>query len=176
MCLLYSEFFGTARFTHPSPASLPILSKHFDFLDLAHTPSVRPSSNGESLETLHNRHAYALHRMIEQLDNDPQQPRVALLCTHAASMICIGRALTGQMPEDYGEEDFRCGTCALSCYKRRKPSPDAAVADDVHFWQEETPEFIPVVNWRGGRGVCGGWDCIVNGDCSHLTGGEERSW
>jgi transcription factor C subunit 7 len=25
-------------------------------------------------------------------------------------------------------------------------------------------------------GVGGGWECTVNGDCSFLSGGEERGW
>lgn len=125
---------------------------------------------------LHNRHAYALHRLIESLDNDASQPRSILLCTHAASMICIGRVLTGQMPADVGDDDFRCGTCALSRFDRRKPTTDSVIAEDVPLWQGETPEVIPVVDWQGGKGVSGGWDCLINGDCSHLTGGEERNW
>lgn len=173
---LHSEFFGTARFTHPAPASVPKLSEHFDFLDQTHTPSIRPSANGESLNTIHNRHAYALHQIIKALDEDPRQPRAALLCTHAASMICVGRVLTGRMPQDVGEEDFRCGTCALSCFKRRAAEEGTVVAREVKLWKENEPEIIPVVDWREGKGVGGGWDCTVNGDCSFLENGEERTW
>ncbi|KAK0722730.1 histidine phosphatase superfamily [Lasiosphaeria miniovina] len=32
------------------------------------------------------------------------------------------------------------------------------------------------LRWRDGRGVRGGWDCELNSDCSHLSGGEERGW
>jgi len=35
---------------------------------------------------------------------------------------------------------------------------------------------IPRVEGRGGRGVGGGWDLTVSGDCSFLSGGEERGW
>ena len=34
---------------------------------------------------------------------------------------------------------------------------------------------VPETNWRAG-GVAGGWDCLLNGDCNHLEGGEERGW
>ncbi|KAK0630586.1 histidine phosphatase superfamily [Bombardia bombarda] len=30
--------------------------------------------------------------------------------------------------------------------------------------------------WRAGRGVSGGWDCLLDSDCAHLSGGEERGW
>ncbi|KAK3379579.1 histidine phosphatase superfamily [Lasiosphaeria ovina] len=32
------------------------------------------------------------------------------------------------------------------------------------------------LRWRDGRGVRGGWDCELNSDCGHLSGGEERGW
>ena len=38
-----------------------------------------------------------------------------------------------------------------------------------------TQDPIPNTNWRG-NGVVGGWDLIKNGDCSFLSGGEERNW
>ncbi|KAJ8610277.1 hypothetical protein MRB53_038680 [Persea americana] len=103
---------------HPRPAPLAELHDHFPFLADAHTPVIHPAPNGESVTTLHDR--YALHATIAALDSDPAAPRAMLLCTHAAAMICIGRALSGAMPDDPNQEDFRCGTCALSVYKRRR--------------------------------------------------------
>lgn len=153
------------------------LQEHFDFLDTSHKPAIRPSTNGESLDAIHARHAYALQQMIENLDQDPSQPRAILLCTHAASMICIGRVLTGRMPEDVGEEDFRCGTCALSIFHRRSQGDAGARSiSDAIKWNPTDPESIPAVDWQCGRGVAGGWDCHANGDCSFLEGGEERTW
>lgn len=150
-----------------------MLKGHFTFLDQHHKASITPSSNGETLPAIHDRHAYALHRIISEVDADPEGPRAILLCTHAASMICIGRVLTGRMPENFDEHDFHCGTCALSKFVRRKvPSSPAEVA----VWDHGTPEMIPAVEWQGGQGVAGGWDCVVNGDCSFLPNGEERSW
>lgn len=35
---------------------------------------------------------------------------------------------------------------------------------------------MPAVDWRGGKGVGGGWVQKVNGDCSFLSKGEERNW
>ncbi|KEQ79184.1 phosphoglycerate mutase-like protein [Aureobasidium pullulans EXF-150] len=168
------EFYGLARFDHPSPATLDVLAKHFPGgLAEAYIPVIRPSVNGESLTSLHDRIAYALYHVIQKLDQDPNGPKTLLICTHAASMICIGRALTGRMPEDPSEEDFKCFTCSLSKFTRRN-MPEAPV-EKQHIWTLDEPENIPFVDWRG-KGVKGGWDCEVNGDCSFLDKGEERGW
>lgn len=106
-------------------------------------------------------------------------PRTAILiCTHAASMIAIGRVLTGMMPEDLGEDDFKTYTCGISKFERRAlkgPEGEGAIEMSGTFIAGRELE-IPNVNWRNGRGVLGGWDCVMNGDCSHLDGGEERGW
>jgi len=177
-----SEFYGLARFDHPSPASLDVLHTHFPAaLHADYAALIMPSVNGESIAALHDRIAYTLHRVIEALDNDPEAPRALLICTHAASMICVGRVLTGRMPEDVNEEDFRCGTCALSQFVRRKREGKELGGEvegevEVDVWDKSAPERIPKVHWEDGRGVKGGWDCVINGDCSFLSGGEERTW
>lgn len=174
------EFYGLARFDHPSPAPLAVLHTHFPSkLDPAYAPVLVPSTNGESIPDLHDRIAYTLSRVVAALDADPRGPRALLICTHAASMIAIGRALTGRMPPDEGEEDFKCFTCALSRFDRKKGAEREALAaaeKEVGEWSVERPDDIPRVSWREGRGVGGGWTCVLNGDCSFLSGGEERGW
>lgn len=124
--------------------------------------------NGESISDLHDRTAYALQRIIE--DCDRSGVKAIVLCTHAATLIAIGRVLTGRMPEDVEEEDFRPFTCSLSTFTRRS------------FSTSETPKWsgkdgdVPRVPWRDGQGVGGGWNLDISGDCSFLSGGEERGW
>ncbi|KAI9660559.1 MAG: hypothetical protein M1821_009911 [Bathelium mastoideum] len=155
------EWYGVARFNHPIPASYAVLKdEHFSWVDNETSHGVIPNPNGESIEELHDRVARVLHEIIEYEDKRPQQPRALLICTHAATMIAIGRALTGNMPADPSEEDFRCGTCSISEFNRRIP---LRLRDDWRGWQD-------------GNGVGGGWDVILNGDCSHLSNGEERTW
>lgn len=168
------EFYGLARFDHPSPASNEVLATHFNNLNTSYEPVIRPSVNGESLPTIHDRIAYCLHHVIRKLDADPAGPKSLLICTHAASMICIGRALTGNMPSDFGEDDFKCFTCSMSKFVRRNTSTTEPTTDEI--WDPSKPETIPDVKWKDGRGVQGGWDCKVNGDCSFLSKGEERGW
>lgn len=167
------EFYGRARFTHPSPAPLHELQDFFPRLREETSPIIVPSKNGESVQELHDRVAYCLNELVKRADADSTKPRSLLICTHAAIMIAIGRVLTGRMPADEGEEDFNCFTCAFSRFSRRSRD---AVALDVRPWSHDDPENIPDVHWRGGKGIAGGWDCKVNGDCSFLENGAERGW
>ncbi len=168
------DFYGLARFDHPSPAPLPVLHTHFpNQLHKSYKPVLIPSANGESISALHDRIAYTMHRIIAELDADPAKPKAVLISTHAASMIAMGRVLTGTMPEDIGEEDFKCFTCSLSRFERKNKS---AKASRVELWNDATRDHVPDVDWRDGKGLIGGWDCVVNGDCSFLSGGEERGW
>ena len=103
--------------------------------------------------------------------------RAILICTHAASMIAIGRALTGRMPEDICEEDFKTFTCGVSTFRRRTCNAvglERARSEALEGWEPGRP--IPRIRWMDGKGVGGGWDCEVNGDCSFLEDGQERGW
>nr|POE73001.1 uncharacterized protein CFP56_30940 [Quercus suber] len=166
------EFYGLARFDHPSPASIDVLNTHFPNLHADKDPIIVPSTKGESIPQLHDRLAYALHHLIARADADPSGPKSLLICSHAAAMISIGRVLTGRMPEDVAEEDFNCFTCSFSKFVRKAGGD----SEDVQAWDPENADQIPDVQWRDGKGVQGGWKCEVNGDCSFLPGGEERGW
>ncbi|KAF2690473.1 phosphoglycerate mutase family protein [Lentithecium fluviatile CBS 122367] len=144
------EFFGRADFEHPTPPSLTILSPHFDNLDQDYVSIHAPASKGEMIVELHERVNRALSRIITELDHDPAQPKTVLICTHAATMIAIGRVLTGRMPEDPDEDDFQCYTASLSKFVRRSKEPD--------------------------KGVIANWDCALNSDTGYLSGGAERGW
>lgn len=144
------------------------MNKLFPRYSNTYKPTIIPSVNGESIDDLHDRTAYALHRIIEQCDRDGIE--AILLCTHAATLYAIGRALVGRMPESIEEEDFRPFTCGLSTFVRRTNSPPDL---DVKQWAGPESE-IPRVPWRDGKGVQGGWDCTVSGNCDFLKGGEER--
>lgn len=131
---------------------------------------------GESIPQLHDRVAYCLEHIIEAADQDPNGPKAILICTHAAAMIAIGRALVGCMPEDDTAEDFNCFTASFSRFVRRKNGVKSSFADVKGSWDAEAAEKVPDVGWRGGAGVGGGWECEINGDCSFLDNGPERGW
>lgn len=116
-----------------------------------------------------------MSRIIADLDAEEAEPKAVLLCTHAASLIAIGRVLTGNMPEDANEEDFKPFTCGLSKFVRRSIRPEQK-EDCLDMSRFSSGDPTIHVNWRHGNGVAGGWDCVLNGDCSFLDGGEERGW
>ncbi|PLB48880.1 phosphoglycerate mutase family protein [Aspergillus steynii IBT 23096] len=192
------EWFGpTSFFHHPTPASPSTLKTHFPSILAAspedtYTPTIYPSTRGESIAQLHDRVATALAALIADADaeiaaleaaQDPadRTSKAIFICSHAAPLIAIGRALTGRMPEDSGEEDFNVFTAGLSTFVRRR----GAGSDGDSGWQAESAlapgtqvvrADTKVPEWQGGRGVGGGWDCVANGDCSFLSGGAERGW
>jgi transcription factor C subunit 7 len=176
------EWYGSADFEHPVPASLEKLDPLFPgLLDPSYEPAVTPSRMGESIDELHDRVAAAMEALIAQCDRDGV--RSVLLCSHAAVIIALGRVLTGQMPDSVEAQDFKCFTCGLSMYRRR-PSPGAKTEGRDGSARQATAghgvdrhgQDGPVPDWRGGRGVSGGWNCELNSDCTHLSLGEERGW
>lgn len=144
------EFFGRASWEHPTPPTLEILRPHFDHLDAEYVSVHIPASKGEMIVELHQRVRRALDHIVTTLDNDPEQPKTVLICSHAATIIAAGRVLTGQMPDDPDEDDFQCFTAGLSKFVRK--STDKA------------------------KGVAGNWDCELNSETSFLSGGAERGW
>lgn len=174
------EWYGSADFEHPVPASLEKLDPLFPgLLDPNYGPAVTPNRMGEGIDELHDRVAATMEALIDECDRDGV--RAILLCSHAAVIIALGRVLTGRMPIDIDAEDFKCFTCGLSAYRRRRGSrPEgtdgfvrqATTAHDV----DRHGKAGSVPAWRGGRGVSEGWDCELNSDCRHLSLGEERGW
>lgn len=154
-----------------------------------YTPLLYPSSRGETIAQLHNRVATALEGIVADVDAeitaleqdlppDQRTSKSILICSHAAPLIAMGRALTGNMPEDSSVEDFHVFTAGLSTFRRRRSSQGrdesgakSLLADGTKFLRAKG-----VPGWDGRRGVGGGWDCVTNGDCSFLSGGAERGW
>ncbi|KAK2605138.1 hypothetical protein N8I77_008002 [Diaporthe amygdali] len=192
-----AEWYGSASFEHPTSASRDRLAELFPAFDRSYEPAVAPSRTGESIAQLHDRVALTMDALIKQCDE--AGVRAVLLCSHAATVIALGRVLTGSMPEDVEVEDFRAFTCGLSVFRRRPdatanatskvstmplvgmlrtvhtPAPQTTASPDdcSNFLADPSPA---TVDWKDGKGVGGGWLCEVNGDCSFLSGGEERGW
>ncbi|KAF6218081.1 hypothetical protein HO133_006493 [Letharia lupina] len=173
------EWYGLARFTHPSPASPSLLRTFFQSYNSEYKPSIIPASSGESIPILHDRCAYALTYIISNADIEDaasseghENETSILICTHAASMIAIGRTLTGHMPDDVCVEDFKTYTCGISKFVRKNIPLDGGY-EKLEKW--EAGMEVPKTNWRA-EGVAGGWGCAVNSNCEHLEGGEEKGW
>ena len=164
------EWFGRAWFVQPSPADPVGLRREFyPWLDDGYASRVVPSEHGERIEELHERVARTLDKIVRDVDEEfarlgrGDEEVTILISGHAAPIIASGRALTGDMPDDYDEEDFQCFTCGLSQFVRRQLPPSEAGERQKYY--DDTAQ-----------GVAGGWDCVLNSDCGHLSQGEERGW
>ena len=102
-------------------------------------------------------------------------PIAILVCTHAAPLIAIARVLTGLIPADVEKDDFKTYTACITRFERQSLQSvqgQNALAKALG----EDDEVPPLDVVHGKKGVAGGWTCVLNGDCRHLQGGEERGW
>ncbi|KAL2821542.1 histidine phosphatase superfamily [Aspergillus granulosus] len=178
------EWFGGLPFPAPSPSPSATLQGYFPTCLPAdpsthHQPFVIPPSHGETLAQLHDRVATTLSAIIAQADaeidaaeaklppNAPRTSKAILISSHAAPMIAMGRTLTGNMPGEFNEKDFYVFTAGLSTFVRRRSGSGAGL---------EKAGNGKVPDWKDGKGVGGGWECVRNGDTSFLSGGAESGW
>lgn len=145
------EWFGKAWFDQPVPAtSRRLKDGWYSWVDEDYESLVVPHGKGERIMELHDRVRSALEAVVRSVDQEePDRAITILICGHAAQIIATGRALTGRVPEDLDEDDFQCFTCGISRFERSD---------------------------GGGSGVGGGFECVLNSDCQHLSTGEERGW
>lgn len=164
------EWFSTAHFTWPAPADISALRAFFPTLQ--QSTSIVPSTRGASVTELHDRCAYALARIVADVDaaSSSEESESIVISSHAAPIIAMARALTGLMPEDTDKVDFHTYTCCISKFVRKQ----AQVNEQLPSWHHG--DAIPVLNWRNGKGVGGGWVCEVNAGVDHLSNGGERNW
>ncbi|KAI0167930.1 histidine phosphatase superfamily [Pestalotiopsis sp. NC0098] len=162
------EWFGHATsWEHPAPAPLARLRELFPDVDEAYQSLVTPPRHGETLAQLHDRVAAAADRIVARCDREGH--RAVVISTHAATIIALGRVLTGNMPDSVEVDDFAAYTCGLSRYRRRTGTTTTTSS-------QSAPDLTEPPKWRGGLGIAGGWICETDSDCSFLSGGPERGW
>lgn len=127
---------------------------------------------------VHDRTAYALARLIDYVEAKYPSVKSILIMAHASIVIASGRALVGDENLEVG-----AGTCSLSTYIRRAGADTQIKWVDVDGKEVQSSgtldldgKTVPVLDWRNGKGIAGGWYVVANGDCSFLAGGEERNW
>lgn len=158
------EWFGSAPFEHPGPASPSVLKSLFPAFDESYVSAKHPPKRGETLAQLQARLTATMQSIIDRCDAEDR--RAVVLCTHAAVVITLGRILTGCFPETVDTDDFRAFTCGVSVYRRKLINQDGHGPQVTRNLTAKEP----------GLKVVGGWTCEANSDCSFLTGGEERGW
>ncbi|ODA82788.1 hypothetical protein RJ55_01297 [Drechmeria coniospora] len=162
------EWFGSAPFDHPEPATADVLKTLFPTINGEYRSVVSPSKRGETLAELQDRVAVALRAIIDRCD--AEGTRAVLLCSHAAVIIVLGRILTGQVPEAADTDDFYAYTCGLSVFRRAAPVEEGRVQGPRPLSADR------VETNKTSRSLLGGWQCELNSDCSFLSGGQERGW
>ncbi|KAL6802059.1 histidine phosphatase superfamily [Trichoderma sp. SZMC 28012] len=159
------EWFGSAPFEHPGPASPSVLKSLFPAFDESYVSAQYPPKRGETLAQLQARLTATMQSIIDRCDAEDR--RAVVLCTHAAVVIMLGRILTGDFPETVDTDDFHAFTCGLSVYRRKLDNRDQGRRGKGELPDKEpNPSAVAV----------GGWSCEANSDCSFLAGGEERGW
>ncbi len=79
---------------HPTPLSVDRWSEFFEGVEFRQGETgIIPSRRGETMEEIHARTKRALDRIIDTADREGV--KCLILCTHAATNIALGRALTG---------------------------------------------------------------------------------
>lgn len=160
------EWFGSAPFEHPGPASPSVLKSLFPAFDESYVSAQYPPKRGETLAQLQARLTATMQSIIDRCDAEDR--RAVVLCTHAAVVIMLGRILTGDFPETVDTDDFHAFTCGLSVYRRKLDNWNQGLRGKGELPDKEPNPSAAV--------AVGGWSCEANSDCSFLAGGEERGW
>lgn len=104
------EWYHRDRETKPQAASNETLHDFFPEVKADYKRLVPVDPKGETIEQLHERTIEAVKVLVNDLKNEPDVETI-LICTHAATKIALGRALTGD-----SELDIRTGVCSMDKY------------------------------------------------------------
>lgn len=173
------------------------MNNHFQDLDQDYVSIHIPSANGEWLRELHQRVTKALTKIVTDLDDDPEQPRTLLICTHAATMVspwiqilliyctrlgcCWGKrsSLLARTCASPNVKDPLLTSIPISQIAAGRALTGKIPADlNEDDFQCYTASFSKYVrrSFEPEKGVAGNWDCVINSDTSYLSGGAERGW
>lgn len=130
-----SEWFPTATPNtgiHPSPARASFMKEHIPQLSLSWSPLLYPNTQGESVSELHARARKALE-LIESRCTQLGVKRV-LICSHAATIIAMGRVLLDDDHDGKRKLEVGAGTATLSKYvQKSKGTWDQELNGDASF-------------------------------------------
>ncbi|EPQ29525.1 uncharacterized protein PFL1_02744 [Pseudozyma flocculosa PF-1] len=112
---------------HPVPARAATMKEFVPTLSLSWSPLLYPPVEGETIPQLHAR-ARRILELIQQRCAELGVERV-LLCSHAATLIAMGRVLLDDDGDGQRTVDINVGTATLSKYVR--------TASDASTWRQE---------------------------------------
>ncbi|GHJ87814.1 hypothetical protein NliqN6_4216 [Naganishia liquefaciens] len=147
---------------HPRPGHAEQLKQFFPdgTLDEQYKSTVYASRSGESVSELQARCDLFVNTFVNRIEAEFPNVKTIVIFAHAASVIALGRSLTG----DKGL-DVRAGCASTSLYQRKSAQSNGSSGDRNAGQTKE-----------GSDGGVGCWDCIWSGRANYLSQGEERNW
>ncbi|KIR38819.1 transcription factor C subunit 7 [Cryptococcus deuterogattii 99/473] len=112
---------------HPRPAPSHVLSPLFPpgSINPSYQPTLFPSRKGESLESLHERAELFIDAWTRRVEGEWPDVKCVVIFAHAASIIALGRALTGDRSLEV------IAGCATTSLYARKPSPSSSSSSTI---------------------------------------------
>ncbi|KAL7409035.1 histidine phosphatase superfamily [Mrakia frigida] len=130
---------ATPQLLHPRPSDPTTLSVHFPpgTLDLAYSSTYYPSRLGETLSDLLLRARLFLIAFLRRIEEEYPDVKTICLIGHAASVIALGRALTGDK-----DLEVTAGCCTVSTYKRKTQGDKPATVGDWDITKNGDASFL----------------------------------
>ncbi|WVW82595.1 hypothetical protein I302_104606 [Kwoniella bestiolae CBS 10118] len=106
---------------HPRPSHSDHLSQYFppNSLNPTYTSTVFPSRRGESFKELHDRAELFIESWTSKIEELHPEVKSVVIFAHAASLIALGRALTGDR-----SLNVIAGCGSTSLYQRKRPTSE----------------------------------------------------
>lgn len=165
---------------HPRPAGRDFLQQFFD-VELApwgkeqnvQDGSVYVSRRGESLSELLARAELFVDVFTRRVEEEYPDVKTVVIYAHAASVIALGRALTGNK-----SFSVTAGCASTSFYTRKqhaKPASELPLATKTPTPKSFVPDGVVDENATGPV-ANGEWECHWTGRADYLKNGLERDW
>lgn len=136
------------------------LQAHYDMKLTPWQPTYFPRREGETMEDLTERIDSFLLAFVRRVEAERPDVRTLLIVSHAAVVVQIARALSGEY-----DLDFPAATASLSLYRRKGLTSLSAARAHGHgeVYGPDKP-------------VLGDWEIVFKNSVEHLSGGVQHSW
>ncbi|WVO16809.1 hypothetical protein L204_104495 [Cryptococcus depauperatus] len=150
---------------HPRPAQPIKLIPLFPSgsINPSYTSTVYPSRKGETLKSLHERAEIFVDAFISRVEGEWPEVKCVVIFSHAASLIAIGRALTGNR-----DLEVLAGCATTSLYKRK-------LLGSKFQFDYPSPPSSALLDSLPPCGT-GQWAMVYSGRHDYLPSGFERDW
>ncbi|WVQ82531.1 hypothetical protein IAT38_004660 [Cryptococcus sp. DSM 104549] len=179
---------------HPRPGPPQSLAPLFPegSVNLDYQSTVFPSRKGESLQDLHDRAELFVDAWVSRVEAEHPGVKCVVIFAHAASLIALGRALTGDR-----KLDVTAGCASTALYQRKPPSSvPSSLTNPLHESRSTSSlaaaDSLLTLSSSGDQATdaptpaaatsasapCGTaqWNILYSGRVDYLSQGLERDW